>query len=125
MRPHTEHARVPVPVPLAFIVFLARSTSSYCPPMARDVAYIHSSALIQAADDLPSNLGRASLVHDLIEALNLLDTGDGGSESALGARARVVQSKTATRLDLERFHDPGYLGEWGGRAASSRVGAAG
>ena len=76
----------------------------------RRVAYIHSELLVTAADALPSNLGRAGLVHALTDALELLDSGD-GSSAVTERRARVVQSKPATRAELERFHDARYLGE--------------
>lgn len=41
------------------------------------VAYIWSKTLQEAADQLPYNLGRSTLVHDLIRSLDLLDVTSG------------------------------------------------
>ncbi|GAA5833245.1 hypothetical protein JCM9279_001466 [Rhodotorula babjevae] len=73
--------------------------------MQRRVSYVHSDALIRAADQLPSNVGRASLVHALITGLDLVDSpGPPGLH-----RARTVQPQPASRADLLRFHDPRYI----------------
>ncbi|GAA5902591.1 hypothetical protein JCM6882_009325 [Rhodosporidiobolus microsporus] len=80
--------------------------------MARRVAYIHSDELIEIADDLPANEGRASLVHQLCSAFALLDDGDtnedaGGDED--GVRATLVEPLEASREELCRFHDAKYI----------------
>lgn len=76
---------------------------------ARRVAYVHSDELIRAADCLPANEGRASLVHSLVDAFSLLDDGDGSREGP--AQARVVEPERASRTELLRFHDERYIGE--------------
>lgn len=60
----------------------------------------------RSIDQLPSNTGRCSAVHNLIESLDLLDT-----SSAIGSlsRARVVLTGLASRAELESFHDPEYV----------------
>jgi len=80
--------------------------------MQRTVSYVHSSALLQAADRLPSNLGRASLVHDLVASLDLVDPPSAADTAELRGlgRARTVLPQPATRADLLRFHDPRYIG---------------
>lgn len=81
----------------------------------RKVSYVHSKALLAAADRLPSNLGRASLVHSLIDALELLQSDDEidaeGIERRSGNRARVIESVPATREDLLKFHEKKFVGE--------------
>jgi hypothetical protein len=67
----------------------------------RRVAYVSSPSLVAVADKLPANVGRSSLVHELIDALGLL--GDGGAER--------VNSERATRSDLVRYHDARYVGK--------------
>ncbi|GAA6042077.1 hypothetical protein JCM8097_004097 [Rhodosporidiobolus ruineniae] len=75
--------------------------------MARRVAYIHSEELVNAADDLPANEGRASLVHSLISSFDLLDDGDFSTGDE--ARAKVVEPVEASREDLCSFHDLRYV----------------
>ncbi|EGG05462.1 uncharacterized protein MELLADRAFT_52815 [Melampsora larici-populina 98AG31] len=62
----------------------------------------------RSIDQLPSNIGRSSAVHNLIESLDLLDTG-----SAIDplSRARVLPTGLAGREELESFHDPEYVGK--------------
>jgi histone deacetylase 8 len=64
---------------------------------------------MRAADCLPANEGRASLVHSLVDAFSLLDNGDGSRESL--AKAMVIESERASRADLLKFHDERYIGE--------------
>lgn len=51
--------------------------SSHSEPTGRSamprISYIWSKELQTAADQLPSNIGRSSVVHDLVEAFNLLN----------------------------------------------------
>ncbi|SGY93162.1 BQ5605_C037g11575 [Microbotryum silenes-dioicae] len=96
----------------------------------RRVAYIHSQQLIDAADALPSNPGRASLVHHLVDALDLLDhdphTGDTAHEQAeledgqparsRLARAEVMPPICTTRDMLAKFHDLEYIDALLGKA---------
>ncbi|KAL7421968.1 hypothetical protein Q5752_003740 [Cryptotrichosporon argae] len=56
------------------------------PPSAQ-VAYIWSRELQRVADELPANVGRSSIVHDLVRALGLLDGGDGPDAGEGGGRA--------------------------------------
>jgi len=79
---------------------------------ARRVSYIHSKELIRVADQLPSNIDRASLVHNLISNYDLLDHDltegavDGGEQ-----RARVVEPVEATKEELCAFHDEEFIGK--------------
>lgn len=63
--------------------------------------YIWSSHLQTVSDQLPANLGRSSLIHDLHRATGLWD------------QMRIVQPdvELGTRERLEKYHSPGYLGE--------------
>lgn len=70
------------------------------------VAYVHSDELIRAADCLPANEGRASLVHSLIESYALLCASSPAGERA----ATLVPPLRASREQLTRFHDQGYIG---------------
>lgn len=80
--------------------------------LTRRVAYIHSEELTEAADALPSNVGRAGLVHRLVAALDLLEDDEEDEEPRLGGnRARVVEPLPATREQLTKFHDERYVGE--------------
>jgi histone deacetylase 1/2/histone deacetylase 8 len=45
------------------------------------VAYVWSQTLQEAADQLPYNLGRSTVVHDLIRSLDLLDITSGSSNT--------------------------------------------
>ena len=82
--------------------------------MARRVSYIHSQALIDATDALPSNIGRARPTHELISAFDLLELDDEAEDGAeiQGARARVVEPIPATREQLTRFHDERFVGKF-------------
>ncbi|KPV75004.1 uncharacterized protein RHOBADRAFT_53914 [Rhodotorula graminis WP1] len=77
--------------------------------MQRRVSYVHSDALTQAADRLPSNLGRATLVDRLISSLDLIIIDPDTAAPAERGRARTVPPQPATRADLVRFHDPRYI----------------
>lgn len=79
--------------------------------VARRVSYIHSRGLTRAADRLPSNVGRASLVHNLTSAIGLLHDQTVESDTDNIARAVVVESVPATRDELVRFHDPAFVGQ--------------
>ncbi|KAH9821167.1 hypothetical protein DFH28DRAFT_581578 [Melampsora americana] len=61
---------------------------------------------VRSIDQLPSNIGRSSAVHNLIESLDLLDIGLGIEPLS---RARVVLTGLASREELESFHDPEYV----------------
>lgn len=89
------------------------------------VSYIWSKQLQQVADQLPSNLGRSSVVHDLIHSFGLLgddphsssgDAPDGSNaperQATVSKRARVVAplSTFGTREQLLRYHDQTYVG---------------
>lgn len=106
--------------------FLTMSDSeSSCKP--HRVAYIWSEELQHVADQLPSNIGRSTVVHDLIKSLDLLDIvgddnqchvseyGYGAKENhgPIGRRARVVEpdvERFGRREHLERYHDKKYVG---------------
>lgn len=84
----------------------------------RRVTYIHQEDLQRAADALPSNKSRASLVHSLIVSLGLLEVASDDSEgeesrsssdTIYTSKARVVESTPATRNELEAFHDVDYV----------------
>jgi hypothetical protein len=99
-------------------------TSPAAAALTPRVCYISSEEARSCADLLPSNRGRSSVVHSLIEALDLLDDEDledsdgdqsdhlseseSTSRSALN-RARAVAPVLATRNDLCRFHDKAYV----------------
>jgi hypothetical protein len=61
------------------------------------VKYVWSKLLQDVCDQLPANLGRSSMVHDLIRAFGLLRD--------------VVEPdmELGSRMALERYHDPSYL----------------
>lgn len=67
------------------------------------VSYIWSEELQRISDQLPSNLGRSSLVHDLHRALGLLDD----------ENVRVVEPdlELGSRERLVRYHDTSYIGK--------------
>lgn len=87
------------------------------------VIYISSAQGRSHADLLPSNRGRSSIVHSLIESLDLLDydisNGDNdcnpdsqetpGREDRSINRARAIEPIPARRNDLTRFHDRDYV----------------
>ncbi|SCV72039.1 BQ2448_4733 [Microbotryum intermedium] len=112
-------------------------TTTTDPGQQRRVAYIHSQELIEAADALPSNLGRASLVHHLVDALDLLDLDPDAPHTAEHrddpaelddvqttaqprlARGKVMEPLSATRDMLARFHDLKYIDALLGKADAS------
>jgi hypothetical protein len=65
------------------------------------VSYIWSRQLQDACDQLPSNIGRSSMVHDLHRAFGLFEPG----------LVNVVEpdAQLGDRIRLERFHDRGYI----------------
>lgn len=69
------------------------------------VAYIWSPTLQHAADQLPSNIDRSSMVHSLVHALDLWGEDD--------TRAAVIppDPTLATAEQLQRYHSPAYVGE--------------
>jgi acetoin utilization deacetylase AcuC-like enzyme len=69
------------------------------PIEARRVAYVHSDTLVEAADRLPANLGRASMVHDLVASL-----------PGLSECLSFIEPVRATRSDLLRFHAESLVG---------------
>ncbi|GAA5984140.1 hypothetical protein JCM10908_006065 [Rhodotorula pacifica] len=80
--------------------------------MPRRVAHIHSDELIQAADCLPANEGRASLVHSLCDSYHLLHSSHDNAELSAedqNSRARIAEPVRATREQLTRFHDEGFI----------------
>lgn len=94
-------------------------------PSPPRVVYITSSEQRSYADLLPSNKGRSSIVHSLIEALDLLNydedderlsspEDDAEKEEHVPKlnRARVLEPVPATRADLCRFHDKAYVSSY-------------
>lgn len=80
---------------------------SFPPAMApRAVCYVSSPALLAAADALPSNIGRASTIHELIDAFSLLSA-DGDASGC----AQLIASAPASREQLLSFHDEDLVGE--------------
>jgi hypothetical protein len=78
----------------------------------RRVAYVYSDELIRAADCLPANEGRASLVHSLADSYGLLASSPAGARDRPGDRtACIVPPVRATRDQLTRFHDHAFIGE--------------
>lgn len=80
---------------------------------ARRVSYVHSNELQRVGDALPSNVGRASLVHSLISSHGLLDDGEGEDEGNATRgynRATIVAPARATREELLSFHDDELIG---------------
>lgn len=69
----------------------------------RTVAYVSSPELREASDQLPSNIGRSSLVHGLIDSLDLI------SEQRQEGKAWLVESLPAIKKDLTRFHASDYV----------------
>jgi hypothetical protein len=97
----------------------------------RRVAYVWSEELQNAADELPSNIGRSSVVHGLIQALDLLhddqyrdDSFSGpqgghkrrrspGLDPSSGRRKAWVippDHQLGSRDSLKRYHDENYVG---------------
>lgn len=83
----------------------------------RRVHYIHSDDLIAAADHLPSNPGRAGLIHRLISELNLLDSGTDSIDEIHTSVAQTVHCQPALREELVLFHDARYVGKLGMEAS--------
>ncbi|GAA5969094.1 hypothetical protein JCM3765_003436 [Sporobolomyces pararoseus] len=93
-------------------------------PTPRRVSYIHSPQLQRVGDVLPSNLGRASLVHSLISSYGLLEDREEGFEGELAEgeekmRARIVEPEQATRQELLSFHDEDFIDSLLGTDSSS------
>ncbi|CAE7135900.1 unnamed protein product [Rhizoctonia solani] len=63
------------------------------------VAYICSSELARVSSLLPSNRNRSALVHTLVNAYGLLKR----------PNCTLVKPTKASRRDLERYHEAGYL----------------
>lgn len=102
-------------------------------PHPRRVAYITSPEAREAADRLPSNTGRSSLVHALIECMDLLEQEDQDEDHGYGSnfahdlsldqddslrdyttsmnRARIVHPIPATRADICKFHDKAMVSD--------------
>lgn len=78
--------------------------------MPRRVAYVCSDELLAAADCLPANEGRASLVHSLCTSYGLL-AGSHDPEDAVKSTPRVVTPPRASREELTRFHDERFIGK--------------
>ena len=77
----------------------------------RRVAYVYSDELIRAADCLPANEGRASLVHSLADSYGLLASSPAGADGrSVDNTARIVPPVRATRDQLTRFHDHAFIG---------------
>ena len=69
--------------------------------------------MLRVAEQLPSNIGRASLAHNLISTFDLLT--DDTTERVLNGeeqRAGVLDSTEATREDLCAFHDEEFIGKF-------------
>jgi hypothetical protein len=88
------------------------------------VVYIWSQAMQDAADALPANIGRSSMVHDLIHSLDLLEpapvatetdprTPEGAESQGMEQTARVMapEMELGTAEALRRYHDTKYVGE--------------
>lgn len=81
------------------------------------MAYVSSPALRNAADRLPSNIGRSSLVHSLIDSLDLFtqasDDNEGVNPLLLvrgrPARATLIEPEPVTREELLTFHDGQFI----------------
>ena len=76
---------------------------------ARRVSYVHSDALLAAADRLPSNLGRASLVHFLVHSFELLKDSEERDAGEDRNSATITRAVPATREELKSYHDESWL----------------
>ena len=79
----------------------------------RRVSHIHFRDLIRVIDQLPSNIGRDSLVHHLISSPNILDQDP--TEGAVDEgeqRARVLEPIEATREEICAFHGEEFIGKF-------------
>ncbi|KAJ2890038.1 Histone deacetylase 8 [Coemansia aciculifera] len=65
--------------------------------VAHHTVLVRSARVIQAADALPSNVGRASLVHGLIEAFGLSKV------------VKIVEPRAAADAELAEFHSEEYI----------------
>ncbi|KAG8993004.1 hypothetical protein FRB94_011149 [Tulasnella sp. JGI-2019a] len=93
--------------------------------VTRNVLYVVSEELAKVSSLLPSNRGRSALVHSLVSAFGLLQTGGSGWKYPLS----VVRPTPATKAELLAYHDKEYLdmvlkyqadrSEGGGMARSS------
>jgi histone deacetylase 8 len=63
----------------------------------KKVSYVYSPELIRIVDHLPSNLGRASIVHELIRSYGLLDD------------LLIVSPSYAKDSDILEYHDEDFL----------------
>ena len=72
--------------------------------------YILSEQLVKISSLLPSNLGRSMLVHHLVVASGLLRS-ESDTPVTNGVELAVVKPFSATREQLQTFHDDDYLGE--------------
>lgn len=67
------------------------------PTIEPSVSYVWSSDLIKYADRLPSNRGRASRVHSLIEAFGLVD------------KCKIIECQPCDICQLYKFHDRRFI----------------
>ncbi|ORY32851.1 histone deacetylase 8 [Naematelia encephala] len=79
------------------------------------VQYVWSTALQAAADQLPANIGRSSIVHDLVFALDLVENAV-QPDQHLGSRDRQPRGRVicpdliyASFASLEKYHDKAYV----------------
>ncbi|WWC89170.1 uncharacterized protein L201_004088 [Kwoniella dendrophila CBS 6074] len=82
------------------------------PPTTPRVSYIWSQELQDVSDDLPSNIGRSSMVHGLIKALELLDEIiEDKAHIDNHPRAQVVapDEDLGTGDCLLKYHDKEYI----------------
>lgn len=81
------------------------------------VVYVTSENTRTYANLLPSNRGRSSIVHSLIDSLGLLESESDADEEKNEdvsrpedlSRARVIEPLQMSRSDLCRFHDKEYV----------------
>lgn len=76
----------------------------------RRVAYVHSTSLQHLSDRGTHPPGRSSLVHELIHQNDLLEDGVVKALSPQN-RAVVIDSQTASRDDLLKYHTRDFVGE--------------
>ncbi|ORX92953.1 hypothetical protein K493DRAFT_285250 [Basidiobolus meristosporus CBS 931.73] len=63
----------------------------------RKVGYVFSPSYVKLANQLPSNLNRAGMVHSLVAAYKLMP------------HMKIIAPKPATVADLKKFHSPDYI----------------
>lgn len=73
----------------------------------RKVGYTCSVELLEAANKLPSNVGRAMLVHTLIHAYNLIPTSEAIADSS--QKCELIPVIPATLDQMAQFHDRDFL----------------